>query len=318
MRSQPDGVHSHPSPGEVREQLDRILSSPDFILPDRGRRFLQFIVNETLEGRAAYLKAFTIATSVFGRDASFDAMNDPCVRMAARQLRSALERYYLTSGSMDEVLIAVPAGGYVPTFAKRAIEGGTRTEDEAQTVSAAGVSLPEKPPTEPPKRESRLPRWIMITAGMIVLAAVVMASFTERNNTTSKQPVMGGGRATILVKPFATNEETRVSNEVLSGLKNEIVVNLVKSKELVVVTEGAKTNADTTYTLQGSIRLEADDVRAIARLVRGADSAVVWSSDYDVNIKGRSILDAQMAIARSIAAAVAAPFGAGATSRPQE
>ncbi|WP_246733605.1 hypothetical protein [Rhizobium sp. 57MFTsu3.2] len=298
--------------------MDRILSSPDFILPDRGRRFLQFIVNETLEGRAAYLKAFTIATSVFGRDASFDAMNDPCVRMAARQLRSALERYYLTSGSMDEVLIAVPAGGYVPTFAKRAIEGGTRTEDEAQTVSAAGVSLPEKPPTEPPKRESRLPRWIMITAGMIVLAAVVMASFTERNNTTSKQPVMGGGRATILVKPFATNEETRVSNEVLSGLKNEIVVNLVKSKELVVVTEGAKTNADTTYTLQGSIRLEADDVRAIARLVRGADSAVVWSSDYDVNIKGRSILDAQMAIARSIAAAVAAPFGAGATSRPQE
>jgi len=320
MRSQPDGVHSHPSPTEVREQLDRILSSPEFILPDRGHRFLQFIVNETLEGRAAYLKAFTIATSVFGRDASFDAMNDPCVRMAARQLRSALERYYLTSGSADEVLIAVPAGGYVPTFAKRAIEGGTRTEDEAQTLSAASASLPEKPPTEPPKRESRLPRWIMITAGMIVLAAVVMASFTERNNTTSKQPVMGGGRATILVKPFATNEETRVSNEVLSGLKNEIVVNLVKSKELVVITEGAKTNAneaDATYTLQGSVRMEADDMRAIARLVRAADGAVVWSSDYDVNIKGRSILDAQMAIARSIAAAVTAPFGAGATSRPQ-
>ena len=315
MRSQPDGVHSHPSPGEVREQLDRILSSPDFILPDRGRRFLQFIVNETLEGRAAYLKAFTIATSVFGRDASFDAMNDPCVRMAARQLRSALERYYLTSGSADEVLIAVPAGGYVPTFAKRAIEGGTRTEDEAQTVSAAGTSLTEKPPTEPPKRESRLPRWIMITAGMIVLAAVVMASFTERNNTPSKLPVMSGSRATILVKRFTTNEETGASDEVLSGLKNEIVVNLVKSKELVVIAEDGKPNtneADTTYTLQGSIRLEGDDMRSIARLVRRADGAVVWSSDYDVKIKGRSILDVQMAIAQSISAAVAAPFVAGA------
>jgi len=87
-----------------------------------------------------------------------------------------------------------------------------------------------------------------------------------------------------------------------------------------VITEGAKTNAneaDATYTLQGSVRMEADDMRAIARLVRAADGAVVWSSDYDVNIKGRSILDAQMAIARSIAAAVTAPFGAGATSRPQ-
>ena len=102
---------------------------------------------------------------------------------------------------------------------------------------------------------------------------------------------------------------------VLSGLTNEIVVNLVKFNGLIVIAEDGNANtneADTTYTLQGSIRLEPDDMRAIARLVRGADGAVVWSSDYDVNIKGRSILDAQMAIARSITAAVAAPVGAGA------
>ncbi|WP_245271643.1 hypothetical protein [Rhizobium sp. IBUN] len=297
--------------------MDRILSSPDFILPDRGRRFLQFIVNETLEGRAAYLKAFTIAVSVFGRDTSFDMQNDPCVRMAARQLRSALERYYLTSGSMDEVLITVPTGSYVPIFVKRPIECSIRTEDEAQSVSAATKPSIEQASIEPPKRESRLLRGIMIGAVFILLAAVVMASIAESDNPVLKQ-AFTSGRPTILVKPFTTNEETRVSNEVLSGLKNEIIVNLVKSKELVVITEGAKPNADATYTLQGSIRLEADDMRAIARLVRGADGAVVWSSDYDVNIKGRSILDAQMAIARSIAAAVAAPFGVGATSRPQE
>ena len=59
------------------EQLDRILSSRDFDLPQRARRFLQFTIEETLDGRGGYLKAFTIAQVVFGRDASFDAQSDP-------------------------------------------------------------------------------------------------------------------------------------------------------------------------------------------------------------------------------------------------
>ena len=42
----------------VRAQLDRILASPEFLAPERGRRFLQYIVEETLEGHAGQLKAF--------------------------------------------------------------------------------------------------------------------------------------------------------------------------------------------------------------------------------------------------------------------
>ncbi|WP_025662267.1 hypothetical protein [Rhizobium sp. IBUN] len=311
MRSQFESVHSQPSPAEAREQLDRILSSPDFVLADRGRRFLKFVVNETLEGRAAYLKAFTIATSVFGRDQSFDAQNDPCVRIAAQQLRRALERYYLKSGSMDEVLIAIPTGGYVPNFAKRASDGRVRIEDEAQTVPHADTSSTEQPTAELPKRDVRLLRWIMIGAGLIILAAVAMASFAERNNAALKQAGTSADRTTILVERFTTDEETKVSDKVLSGLHSEILVDLVKFKKLVVLVEDGKPNATeatATYRLQGSIRLEGDALRAIARLVR-ADGAVVWSSDYNADIKGRSILDVQTAIAQSIAAAVAAPFG---------
>jgi TolB-like protein len=279
---------------------------------------LQFIVNETLEGRAAYLKAFTIAVSVFGRDASFDMQNDPCVRMAARQLRSALERYYLTSGSMDEVLITVPTGSYVPIFVKRAIECSVKTVDKAQPVSAT-----KSPIEQLPKRDSGLLRWIMIGALLILLAAVVMASNTERNNPVLKQAFTSGGRPTILVDGFMTDGQTRVPDEVLSGLTNAIVANLVKLNGPIVIAQDSTPDGnrtDPTYTLRGSVRLERDDMRAIARLVRAADGAVVWSSDYDVNIKGRSILDVQAAIARSISAAVAAPFGAfgaGATPPPQ-
>ncbi len=320
MGSQSASVYLPASPAEAREQLDRILSSPDFILPDRGRRFLRFIVSETLEGRAAYLKAFTIAVSVFGRDASFDAQNDPCVRMSARHLRSALERYYLTSGSADKVLIAVPSGGYTPTFTERMVDGGNKIGGNSESTSPTTKSPTAQPRAEQPKRQSTVLRWIMISAGLIVLATVVMASLTERNNPALKQPVVNGGRPTILVERFTTNEETRVSDEVLRGLTSAIITNLVKSELLVVFSEDGKPNSrepDTTYTLQGSIRLEGNHLRAIARLLRRADGVVAWSSDYDLDIKGRNLLDVQTAIARSISAAVTAPISPEGSALPE-
>jgi len=318
MRRLYESVHSQPSPADTREELHRILLSSDFVLPDRGRRFLEFVVNETLEGRAAYLKAFTIATSVFGRDQSFDAQNDPCVRIAAKQLRRALERYYLTGGSADEVLITIPTGGYVPTFSKWTARRHAKIEAEAQTVSVANTSSTEKPPTELPKRDVRLLRWIMLGAGLVILAAVAMASFAERDNPDPKQPVTSADRTTILVERFTTDEATRVSDEILSGLTNETLVDLVKFKELVVIAEDGKPNATATtatYSLQGSVRLEGDALRAIAGLVRRVDGAIVWSSDYNVDVKSQSILDVEAAIAQSIAAAVAAPFRTAAEAR---
>lgn len=81
MRIHTPSVHAEPSPVEVLKQLDRILSSSDFVIPDRGRRFLEFIVHEKLEGRASHLKAFTIAQAVFERGVNFNPQNDPCVRM---------------------------------------------------------------------------------------------------------------------------------------------------------------------------------------------------------------------------------------------
>ena len=83
---------------------------------DRKRRFLKFIVQETLAGHADRIKAYTIAVDVFGRDPSFDPASDPMVRIEAGRLRRCLEHYYLTEGSADAVQITIPKGGYVPQF----------------------------------------------------------------------------------------------------------------------------------------------------------------------------------------------------------
>ena len=101
---------------DVGEELNRVLSSEAFETSDRNRRFLAYVVNEELEGRGDRIKAYNIATSVFGRGADFDPQNDTIVRIEAGRLRRALEHFYLTSGESGHVRISIPTGTYVPSF----------------------------------------------------------------------------------------------------------------------------------------------------------------------------------------------------------
>ncbi len=101
---------------QVRAELNRVLNSAHFDASERNRRFLGYVVEETLMGRGERIKAYTIATIVFGRDDSFDPTLDPVVRMEARRLRRSLERFYLFEGEEGPIRIALPKGGYVPQF----------------------------------------------------------------------------------------------------------------------------------------------------------------------------------------------------------
>ncbi|MET0599705.1 MAG: adenylate cyclase, partial [Mesorhizobium sp.] len=123
----------------MREALARVLDSPEFVVPDRARRFLSYVVDEALCGRADRIKAFSIATDVLGRDSSFDGSTDPVVRIEAGRVRRALEHYYLTAGADDPVVITIPKGGYVPTFTRR--QGNV--EDSGR---GAGLLPPGRPP----------------------------------------------------------------------------------------------------------------------------------------------------------------------------
>jgi len=98
------------SASKVRAELRRITSSDDFDASQRNRQFLEYVVEETLAGRSDRIKAYTIATIVFGRDDSFDAQIDPIVRIEASRLRRSLERYYLTTGAEDRLWITIPKG----------------------------------------------------------------------------------------------------------------------------------------------------------------------------------------------------------------
>jgi adenylate cyclase len=111
------GLHDI-SVDEIRQQLAVLLASPDFVASDRNRKFLIFVVEETLAGRSDRIKGYTVATQAFGRGEGFDAQLDPVVRIEALRLRRALERYYLLSGADDPVRISIQKGSYVPHFTR--------------------------------------------------------------------------------------------------------------------------------------------------------------------------------------------------------
>lgn len=110
----------------ARAQLERILGSATFRQVDRLKRFLNFIVAESLAGRGHQLKEYVIGVQVFDKDASFDPRADPIVRVQARRLRARLVRYYREEGGDDAVVIDLPKGGYAPVFKQRDAGGHAR------------------------------------------------------------------------------------------------------------------------------------------------------------------------------------------------
>ncbi len=101
---------------KVREELEAILRSASFEATERNRRFLRYVVEETLAGRGDRIKAYSIGTEVFGRGDNFDPLQDPIVRIEAGRLRRSLEHHYLSSSTGTGIRITIPKGSYVPFF----------------------------------------------------------------------------------------------------------------------------------------------------------------------------------------------------------
>lgn len=77
------------------------------------RRFLSFVVEETLAGRGEALTQYAIGYQVFGFGPDFDPDTNAVVRVNANRLRRALENYYRASVQAEPVMITMPPGRYL-------------------------------------------------------------------------------------------------------------------------------------------------------------------------------------------------------------
>lgn len=307
-----------PAAKDVRAQLDILLTSPGLDAPARARRFLRYIVEETLAGRAERIKAYAIGTEVFERSSDFDAQSDPVVRIEAGRLRRALERYYLSDGRSDPVVITIPKGAYVPHFAW--------CMPQAADPHPAPAAAPPEPPVGSP-----LGHWTpWLVAGPVAIAVLVLlgglALWSLWRDGASRTPQASAHLShtgpTLVVTPFETLGEPPAARTYADGFTEEILSQLARFKEITVLgRETARTippGADAArirrdlgvrYVLEGSVRAAAHRLRITGRLLDAGTGTVLWSQTYDEDLQVRDLFTIQDDVARKVATAVAQPYG---------
>jgi TolB-like protein len=279
-----------------RAQLALILGSADFDATGRERRFLSHVVEEALSGRGDRIKAYSIAVEVFGRGESFDPQTDPIVRIEAGHLRRALERYYLTAGHTDPILITIPKGGYAPVFALRSQPSSA--EPQVGVVSQAITHSPA--------------RWIafllpaMLAAILVAGASVLAWSWTSVRSSAPETP-------RVLVESFDDLTGNAAAAAIASGLKQEIVSQLSKFRDIVVMESGPKGGDTSTlpprFVLAGSVNLSVDTFLLRVRLFNRADGSVLWADSYEGRMKAAELVEAQSSVARNVSTSLAQTYG---------
>ncbi|WP_160003812.1 hypothetical protein [Rhizobium sp. 18055] len=287
--------------GEIRDQLDRILNSPEFQAPDRGRRFLKYVVEEALEGRSEQLNAHTIAEVVFGRGAGFDAQSDPVVRIEAGRIRRALERYYLVCGRDDPVRITIPKGHYIPSF--------EQCGDGADASSSASQS--KKMGQSGRQDERKLTyRDLLVPVGVpAVFAAIAMLAMIrplEHYLKPAPVPPLASEvkpHTKIAVEPLVVLGGNPGTADIARGLGDQLISRLTKLDGIIVlapVLAASSPPAGSTWNLQGNIAFEKNSLRVQVRLIRSVDGSVVWAKRFDHQPEGRNVLDLEDEIGAQI------------------
>jgi hypothetical protein len=166
---------------EVRDELKRVLLSRHFIKAKKKSRFLEFMCERALSGKAGEVNEYTIGVDIYERGPDFNPHEDSIVRVQAHEIRKSLVAYYEDEGREDRVRVDLPVGGYVPVF--------TRVEEKLEI----------HPPEQKAQAASlRRPRYALIFAACI-LCAVAAGWFARdqraRSTAQAQAPHLTPGAA---------------------------------------------------------------------------------------------------------------------------
>jgi adenylate cyclase len=258
-------------PEAVRRQLLHVLGSGDFDASERNRQFLRYAVEETLEGRAQRIKAYAIATSVFGRSKDFDPQMDPIVRIEAGRLRRSLERYYLKAGHEDPIRISIPRGSYAAAFdtsvgAEPYRATSPTSESGPRRLEVRGPSILVTP-FEEDGNHSEFPNF---TRGLTRHIVVALTRFAHLR-VFGPQTVVGHGSPDAGAGPDLT--------------------------------------PDVDFILTGAALVEAGNVSIEALLVDARDGRNLWSGAYRRDLETAEMTAVRDELADTVARSLAQTYG---------
>ncbi len=241
---------------EIRGQLSAVLDSVLFSHADRLGRFLRFVVDETLDGRADRLNQYAIAMEVFDRDETFDPAIDAIVRVEAGRLRSKLLEYYDDLGRDDPVRIELPKRSYAATFRRLSVSrdaGSTAHaefdhEDFSRDDSTKAARL-----TEP---------------------TIAVLPFANMSPDPEQEYFADG-----------------VTEDLITDL-SKIPGIAVISRHSTFTYKGASVTVQqvceelgSNLVLEGSVRKVGDKVRITAQLIEGSSGQHLWAQRYDRDLE---------------------------------
>lgn len=330
-------------PQLIQDALGRVLSSREIVNSERKKRFLKFIVQETLAGNAEKIKAYTIAVDVFNRDSSFDPVSDPVVRIEAGRLRRCLEHYYLTEGATDQLRITIPKGSYVPQFIMREVAAPSilrALEDDkcvpterlswivpaeaAVGQAPVAATFSYQPPPPPHVPFLKRPRFLMGICFLLAALGGALAGAT----LFQQYQVSGNGRTiseqvpTLMVLPFENDSSDPAQNIFAKAITEEVIGALILFKNIFVLgadtsfqfrTETALRNAAPSaridYVLKGSIDRMESQIQVNVALLRALDHQYLWSGSFRKELNSGNMLDLRRDIATQVALILVQPHG---------
>ena len=167
---------------QVSNHLGEILRSPLFGSSKRYCALLRYIVEQTLEGRAEYLKERTIGVEAFGRPADYDTNVDHSVRSAAGEVRRRLALFYAEFGSDAGIRIDLQSGSYVPQIRFLNVAAPSGTQDQVSAPLALAVE-------ETVLETSRFGRWrLRLVAVPVAFAALIICAISLHSAWQPRNP----------------------------------------------------------------------------------------------------------------------------------
>ena len=242
--------------GAIRDQLGTVLESALFAHAERLCRFLKFVVDETLDGRADRLNQYAIAIDVFDRDETFDPAIDAIVRVEAGRLRSKLLEYYAELGGDDPIRIELPKRSYAATFRHQS------RSDDARSVTDEEI-----------EREvfSRDDLGATITLADPTIAVLPFVNLSP----DPEQEYFADGVTEDLITDLSK----------LPGIAVISRHSTFTYKGAAATVQQICEDLGANLVLEGSVRKLGNTVRITAQLIEGSSGQHLWAQRYDRDLE---------------------------------
>lgn len=260
------------SSDRVKAQLERILTNSEFRSGERLGQFLHYVVEQTLSGRSGHIKQYTVAVEAMGYGAEFDPQSNPTVRIHARKLRRALDRYYYNHGSEDPIRIDIPKGSYVPVFLDNHVSS------EVSDASECPSPVPEQ---------------ALLESSDPAVAVVMFENLNEKDE--------------YLFFARGLTAEILFSLTRFSGLS--VLGPLTPAEGKPVEYYKISREYGATFVLQGWVRSYGSKIRITADLTDVSTGKKLWSQTFGFDIEKTSLSEIEDAVAGRVAGIIADGVG---------